>query len=343
MPDFQHPLVLWLLLPLAVGLVWRWFSRPAGIAISSAEHFQEKPARRFFTARHFLLFLEGLAAAGFIVALSRPQSDVEVAPIQREGTDIIICLDYSNSMDAYDPDQSLTIREVQEGIARGEIVDRLGVARQQIARFVKRRSGDRIGLVIFGVDDFLASPPTLDHDYVLGQVDQLNNSILFRHERGTNIAGGVAASVRALLSESQTRRTIVLITDGDHTVKDEVFTPTTAAQAARDKDIVIHTVGIGSVNPYRDGWLKNNTSAIIRFDTKTLEKIASVTGGRFFRAKDNQGFEEVMNTIDSLETTSRIHPALIFKRDLYPYLLIPGVLLLGLAAFLRKTFLLQLS
>ncbi|MGC6427265.1 MAG: VWA domain-containing protein [Akkermansiaceae bacterium] len=342
MPDFQHPLVLWLLLPLLSGLVWRWLTQPAGIAISATEHFRADAKQQFFTARSLLLLLETLAAVGFIVALSRPQQDVELMPTTREGTDIIICLDYSNSMDAYDPDPALSTRDVQEGIARGEIVDRLGVARQQVARFISRRSGDRIGLVIFGVDAFVASPPTLDHDFVLAQIDQLNNSLLYRHERGTNIAGGIATSINALLGESDSRRTIVLITDGDHTVDDEVFTPTTAAEAARKKDIVIHAVGIGSDNPYRDRWLKS-ASAIVRFDTRNLEKVASIAGGRFFRAKDNQGFEEVMDTIDALETTSRIHPALVYQRDLYPYFLIPGTLLLGLSLLLRKTLLLELS
>jgi Ca-activated chloride channel family protein len=263
-------------------------------------------------------------------------------PVQREGTDIILCLDFSNSMDAFDPSPGLTTSEVQEGIARGEIVDRLGVARQQIARFVKRRDGDRIGLVIFGVEAFLASPPTLDHDFLLAQVNQLDATLLRRAERGTNIAGGIAKSVTALLAENDTRRTIVLITDGDHTVEDKVFTPDTAAQAAKEKGIVIHSVGIGSDEPYKGGWLKD-AAAIVRFDTRTLEKVSAITNGRFFRAKDNQGFEEVMDTIDSLETISRVHPALVFRRDLYSFLLIPGTLLLGTAFVLRKTLLLEIS
>ncbi len=342
MPEFQHPLVLWLLPVLLGGLLCRWFSQPAGIAVSSTKHFRPTPAGKFLTARHFLLGLETLAAIAFVIALARPQQGVELMPSEREGTDIIIALDYSNSMDAYDPPPAWSDPQVREAIKDDLLKDRLAVARDQVARFVSRRSGDRIGLVIFGVDAYPASPPTLDHDFVVAQVNQLNNSLLARHERGTNIAGGIATSINTLVKESDNRRTIILITDGDHTVEDEVFTPVSAARAAREKGITIHTVGIGSAKPYRDGWLAT-AQATIRFDTKNLERIASITKGRFFRPTDNQGFEEVMDTIDSLETTTRVHPALVFQRDLYPYFLIPGAILLILSFILRKTLLLELS
>ena len=347
MPEFQHPLVLWLLLPLVVGLVWRWLSKPAGIAVSSTKHFCPSPARSFLTARHFLLGIEALAAAGFISALSRPQQGVELMPSEREGTDIILTLDYSNSMDAFDPDPSWPEGRIRAAIIDKTLKDRLGVARDQIARFVRRRSGDRIGLVIFGVDAYVACPPTLDHDFIVSQVDMLDNALLERGERGTNIAGGIATSVNSLLNEKKknsedNRRTIILITDGDHTVADEVFTPLDAARAARDNNIVIHSVGIGSDTPYRTGWLKS-ARASIRFDTRNMEKIASIANGRFFRAKDNQGFEDVMDTIDTLETRTRVHPALVYQRDLYRYFLIPATIRLLLSFILRKTLLLELS
>ncbi len=338
MPEFQHPHVFWLLLPLLIGVIWRWFSTPASIAVSSTKHYTSARAPKYFAPRHILLTLETIAAIAFIVALARPQQGVEISPQTREGTDIMLVLDYSNSMDAYDPDPSLSIASIERLIAQNAIKDRLGVAREQIQRFVKRRSGDRIGLVIFGVDAYLTCPPTLDHDFLVAQVDQLTGSLLLRHERGTNIAGGIGAGVNALRNHSESRRTMVLITDGDHTVPDEVFTPEEAAQVAREKEITIHTVGIGSDNPYLDSYLANS-GASIQFDTRNLEKIAAITNGRFFRAKDNQGFEEVMDTIDSLETTSRVHEALVFQSDLYYLYLISGTIVLALAFLLRHTLL----
>lgn len=343
MPDFNfaYPYVLLLLLPLVGGAVWRWISTPAAIAVSSTSHYAPKKSsqkNQKFAPRHFLLLLETLAAAAFIVALARPQADIELVPITKEGTDIMIVLDYSNSMDAYDPDSSMDDFSVRQAIREGRLKDRLGVARDQIARFVKRRSGDRIGLVIFGIEAFPCVPPTIDHDYLVAFVNQLENSLLEMAERGTNIAGGISAGINALKGYSETRQTMVLITDGDHTVDDPVFTPTTAAEAARDLGIVIHTIGIGSDDPFLTGNLAR-MGAPVRFDTRNLERIAAITNGRFFRATDNQGFEEVMDTIDALETTSRTQPAIVFQRDLYPPILIIGCLALALNFLLRFTIL----
>lgn len=339
---FAHPYVLWLLIPILGGLVWRWFTLPASIAVSSTEHYTSATASKFFAPRHLLLLLEVLAAVAFVVALARPQSDVELVPMTLEGTDIMLVLDYSNSMDAFDPESSMDDFTVREAIRSGRLKDRLGVARDQIARFVKRRSGDRIGLVIFGVDAYPAVPPTTDHDYLIAFVNQLENSLLDMSERGTNIAGGISAGINSLKDYTETRRTMVLITDGDHTVDDEVFTPVSAAEAAKKQDIVIHTVGIGSDDPFLLGPL-SRMGATIRFDTRNLQKIAAITGGRFFRAKDNKGFEEVMDTIDALETTSRQHPALVYQRDLYPNLLYIGIASLALAFLLRHTLLREIS
>ncbi len=340
MPDFAFPYVLWLIPFVIAGVVWRWLARPAAIAVSSAEHFTDEPIKkRLWSSRHFLILLEALAAIAFIIALARPQSDIELMPTTREGTDIIIALDYSNSMDAYDPVQGMNSRrEVVNAVKSGALKDRLGVARDQIARFVKRRSHDRIGLVVFGVHAYVTCPPTLDHDFLISQVDLLENDLLDMFNRGTNIGGGLGASINALLAHSENRRTIILITDGDNTVDDEVFTPEEAARTAREKGITIHTVGIGGDQPYLPKHLQT-MGAIIRFDTRTLEKVASLAGGQFFRAKDNVGFERVMDTIDALERTSRVHPALIFERDLFPTWVLTGFILLAISLLLRYTIL----
>ena len=339
---FAHPYVLWLFLPLAGGLVWRWLDTPASIAVSSTSHYTKAAPPKYFAPRHVLLFLEVLAAAAIITALARPQSDVELVPITKEGTDIMLVLDYSNSMDAFDPPSEMDDFTVRKAIADGRLKDRLGVARDQIIRFIQRRSGDRIGLVIFGHQGFTAVSPTPDHDYLTAYVRTLENSLLNQSERGTNIAGGISQAVNALEDYQETRRTIVLITDGDHTVPDPVFTPETAAQAAKKKDITIHTVGIGSDDPYLLSDLAR-LGATIRFDTRNLEKIAAITGGRFFRAKDNEGFEEVMRTIDALEKTSKQRPALVYQRDLYPNLLAAGLISLAMAFLLRHTLLREIS
>ena len=339
---FANPHVLWLWIPLLAGLAWRWFSTPASIAVSSTQHYTGPQEKTFFAPRHILLLLETLAAGAFLIALARPQSDIELVPITAVGTDIMLVLDYSNSMDAFDPESSMSDGDVEQAIREGRLKDRLGVARDQIIRFIKRRQGDRIGLVIFGHDAFPSVPPTNDHNYLIDHVRLLENSLLTTSERGTNIAGGISAGINALKESTETRPSMVLITDGDHTVPDEVYTPTTAAEAAREKGITIHTVGIGSDDPYiRDSLAR--IGALIRFDTRNLENIASITNGRFFRAKDNQGFEEVMNTIDQLEKTSTKVQAIVYEKDHYQILLIAGIIALIIAFLLRYTLLREIS
>jgi len=342
-PTFAHPIVLWLLVPVLAAGIWKWLSAPPALAVSSVGHFTSSRPRRWFAPRHLPLLLEIFAAITFVVALARPQSEIELVPATREGIDIMVVLDYSNSMDFIDPEDGMSRQDFIQGIETGtlDIDDRLRVARDQIARFVKRRSGDRIGLAIFGMDAYVASPPTLDHDYLVAQVDQLSGSLLARHERATNIAGGLAAALHTLVDIGGERHAIVLITDGDNSVQDEHFTPMEVAQAAADKDVVIHTVGIGSENPWIPRGLRNAPGT--HFDTKMLERIAETSGGRFFRAKDTEGFERVMDTIDALETTARVHPAIVYRRDLFPIIVVSGTIALLIAFFLRHTILQELS
>lgn len=341
MLEWANPFIFLLFIPLALGLLWRWFSAPAAIAFSSTKLVADAPASRWLAPHHLSLALEAIACLLFITALARPQFAIEVVPVTREGTDIVMVLDYSNSMDAFDPAPELMENEILKQIDDGKLVDRLGVAREQIARFVKRRSGDRIGLVIFGHRAFIACPPTLDHDYLVAQVDQLNNSLLGMHERGTSIASGLASGINVLDDLSDKRRSIVLITDGENTINDPAFTPREAAELAKDRDITVHTIGIGSPKPYIPkhlrGSMRNES-----FDTAALRDIAATADGRFFRPMDNKGFEAVMDTIDALETTSRVHPAIVYRRDLFPFVLLAAAIALLLAFILPNTLLLRI-
>ena len=110
------------------------------------------------------------------------------------------------------------------------------------------------------------------------------------------------------------------------------------ARIARDKKIAIHAVAIGSDTPFT-----LERMPTLHFNTRTLEQIANTANGHFFRAKDNSGFQTVMDTIDELETTTRTHPALIFMRDLFPTILLIGAGLLISSFVLRHTLLMEVA
>lgn len=331
------PIALWLLPLLLAGLLWRWWHSPASLAFAATSLVA--PGRAGGRFRHrALLLLEGIACTCLIIALARPQQAIEIVPSTREGTDIMIALDYSNSMDAFDPPSEWDNDTIRKAINEDRLQDRLGVARQQIARFVQRRPDDRVGLVIFGHQSYAACPPTLDHDFLLAQVDQLANSLLGAYERGTCLAAGLAASIRLLDDDSERRRAILLITDGENTIRHPEFTPVEAAELARDRDIVIHTIGIGSNDPYIPAHLKSAMQNE-NFDTTALRNIAETAEGRFFRPTDNERFEAVMETIDALEKTSRVHPAVIYHRDHFMKPLQLGALFLLLSFVLPRSLL----
>lgn len=348
MTELAHPRLLWLLVPLLLGFVRAWCSRPPAIAVSSVAHFAPEGRRRWRSWR-IPLVLEVAAAAALIVALARPQASTTLVPEEKIGSDIVFSLDFSNSMDAFDPDPGMNEFLVDEAIAEGALLDRLGVARREIARFIEHRPNDRLGLVIFGVNGYVVSPPTLDHDYLLAQIEQLSNDILTGFERGTNIAAGIATAVEIFTGEERQeagndgRRTLLLITDGRNSIRDGQYTPLEAAGLAADAGITIHAVGIGSEEPYVPEGLRLPQSSSLAIDEQAMERLVSYTDGHFFRADDNAGFAEVMDRIDALERVERQHDRLIIRSDLFLPWILAGFALLVAATLLRNTWLLTVS
>lgn len=333
MPEFLHLYVLLLLIPLLAGFVWRAWSRPAAIAVSSTTHFLGKPTKGSRIARrHFPLCLEFLAAALFVVALARPRQGVEIVPETHEGTEIAVAIDFSNSMDFFDPDRGMSADDAIRAAKAGTLPSRLTLAKERVKQFIERRPHDRIGLTIFGHQSYAGCPPTLDHDFLRAQMDLLTPGLLGKNERGTNIAAGLTSGINQLLDTPDTRRTILLITDGENSVPDEI-TPMEAAAIAKRKGIVVHTVGVGGENPVGLTIQPPNET----FNTDALQRIATTTGGHFFRVKDNDGFQEVLDTIDRLEKNTRIEPAIVFKRELFMgWISAGGLCLLG-SVILRRT------
>lgn len=381
MVEWTHPHLAWLLIPLGVAVLRALRSRPPAIVVSSIDHFAgtDDAPPRAWRAWRIPVLLEALAAAAFLAGLARPQL-VEVSmPEEEIGSDIVLALDFSNSMDAVDLAPGQTPTEVEEALAEGAKIDRMAVARREIVRFVEARPADRIGLVIFGHRGYVACPPTLDHDYLVARTDSLSSETLPRTIRGTNIAAGIAAAVKTLRdgappdeaeeededessNDAQNAepaeetaapedpatipgaRTVVLITDGRNSIQDEEFTPLEAAQFARDEGATLHAVALGSADPYMpESTGMQPPTGQLSMDEDTLERLVSYSGGRAFRATDNEGFARVMDEIDALQSSAMEREELIERHELFHRWVWGGLGLLLLALALRSTFLFTVS
>ena len=259
----------------------------------------------FFSAGLFIVF-----------ALAGPRYGTEHIMHSADGIDIIVALDVSGSMLAYD-----------NPVEGQPLLNRLEVAKFELKEFVKRRPNDRIGLVIFGTLPYVASPPTLDHGWMLKTLD----SVKINSAGGnTGIAGPIASAVRRLKELDGERKVIVLFTDGVNNV-DVRITPVQAAELAHKFNITIYTVGIGGGDAYvlRPELGQSHLQKIdIPVDKKLLRTIAELTSGAFFEAGDATSMKNVLRAIDTMETTVREQPRYTEYKEYGPSLAIFAFLLL---------------
>ena len=219
---FQYPwfLLALLVLPLAALLRGRKGARPAFVysSVTLLKNISQSSRSR---AGSWLHSLRWLALALFIIALARPQKTQTETSVRASGIDIVIALDLSGSM------------ESEDFLIKGERVNRLTVAKETIAKFVEKRPGDRIGLVAFAGKAYIASPLTLDHQFLLANLDRLN---LHTIEDGTAIGSGLSAAVNRLRDIRSKSKIVILMTDGQNNAGK--IPPLTAAEAAKALDIM---------------------------------------------------------------------------------------------------------
>ncbi|MGQ9678923.1 MAG: VWA domain-containing protein [bacterium] len=229
-----------------------------------------------------------LALVFLTFALARPQKGRQFEELQTQGIDIMLCLDISGTMQAADflPKNRLT------------------VAKERAKEFVSRRAGDRIGLVIFAATSLTQCPLTLDHKVLTDILDRVDFGIL---EDGTAIGMGIASATARLKDSKAREKVIVLLTDGRNNTGD--IDPLTAAQTAAALGVKIYTIGVGSKGPVPfpvDDPLfgRRYVQVEVDLDPVTLEKVAEITGGKFFLATDPDALKRVYEEIDRLEPTT---------------------------------------
>ncbi|MCH2175233.1 MAG: VWA domain-containing protein [Lentisphaeria bacterium] len=273
--------------------------------------------------------LYSLAGLLMIIALARPRFGVDHQIRRADGIDIMLALDVSGSMEAIDLPNATELGEKKllKILEDEETNNRLEMAKLELKRFVEMRPNDRIGLTIFAENTYTVCPPTLDHDFLVANLKNLK--IGMNGAVSTRFAPPIAAGTRRLKDSKAKRKILVLFTDGENTAPASI-TPEEAAEAAKEFDIKVYTVGIGS--PYAFRKVQNFWSSRWRqvegFDPSMLKKISEITGGQYYAAEGEESFKDVMDGINQLETTNWEENSYTDWNEYFPYLLLTALVII---------------
>lgn len=312
---FEQPLFLWLLLliPLMIALyLFKMQKDNAAIRMPGIDQFggPQKTFRHYL--RHFLFAARTLAVALLIVVIARPQSTDRFENTTTEGIDIVLALDISGSM-----------------LARDFKPDRLEASKDVAIEFISGRPYDRIGLVVFSGESFTQCPLTTDHAVLINLMQEVESGMI---EDGTAIGMGLATSVNRIKDSEARSKVVILLTDGVNN-RGEIA-PATAAEIAKTYGIRVYTIGVGTQGtapyPVQTPFGMQYRDMPVEIDEDILREIASLTGGRYFRATDRNKLIEVYSEIDKLEKS--IIDVRQFNRKEEKYL-IPAVIAFCLIAF----------
>ena len=315
----EWPLVLLLTpLPLLVYLALpaRSQQQQAALRVPVIEDFQlggvQADEVRSYRWRQWLYLLAWLL---LVFAASRPQWLGESIAIPISGRDLMLAVDLSDSM------------RTADFKIEGKQVNRLQATKQVASQFIERRRGDRLGLILFGTQAYLQTPLTFDSKTVNRLLQE--SAIGLAGER-TAIGDAIGLAIKRLDLESDNSRVLVLMTDGANTAGE--VTPLKAAQLAASRGLKVYTIGIGADEQIESTWFglrRTNPSA--QLDEKTLRAIASLSGGRYFRARDTEELAKIYALLDELEPLPRDTQSLRPVRALFVW---PLAFALVLAALL---------
>jgi len=301
--EFQYPWVLALLALLPVYAFLRGrVGKHSALAFSSADIARAAGATAKAAAGRLLLFLRLLSVALCIVALAGPRFANDRTETQASGVDIMLALDLSWSMMALDMS------------GPNERVTRFDIASSVLEDFVRKREHDRIGLVVFSAVPYLASPLTLNHDWLAENLRRLHIGMI--RELGTAIGDATASAAKRLKGTKDSKsRIIILLTDGDNN-KGEID-PIPAAQLAAALGAKVYTIGIGVEEPCKLPMFEPATGKLV-LDSQgnvqptlvlqpanysVLNKMSNLSGARSYRATNRRELQSIYDDIDRLEKT----------------------------------------
>lgn len=284
-----------LIVPVIMGLYEYFFSKKhQTFMIFSTTQVAQKTLKT--RLRTLLPILPILSSIFLILAIARPQSDMSKENSYTNGIDIVMALDVSTSM-----------------LEQDFKPNRLNAAKNVASEFIAKRPNDRIGLVIFAGESFTQCPPTIDHNILQKQLKEVREGIL---EDGTAIGMGLATSVRALKNSQAKSKVIILLTDGVNTAG--TIDPMTSIEIAKALKTKVYCIGVGTPR-----------GNILGIDEPLMRKIASTTGGLYFRAGNNQRLSEIYEEINQLETVEIEVNSLHRKTEEFlPWAIIAGIFML---------------
>ena len=335
-------LLLLLLVPL-LFYSWRRFGRQATVDYPAVGELAALPPTFMMRVRVALPYLRMLALIFCIVALARPQWGQQVTRIYRDGIGIVIVVDISSSMAALD---------LQIG---DEPANRLDVVKETFRAFVMGeeagavvndddtphgREGDMIGMVTFARFSDNLSPLTLDHDALLGALEEVT-IVQLPEEDGTAIGDAVIMGAEVLQRAGGKSKVLLLLTDGSNNAGNT--DPIQAAVAASALGVKVYTIGTGTrgtaMTPIRDsdGAEPRLAPVQVFIDEHTLTQMATTTGGQYFRATDGKALQEIYAEIDRLEKSTNIAEQYQRYIEGYPLFLFAALALLVFEGVLVNT------
>ncbi len=311
-----------LALPLPLLAAWLLPSAPrqegAALKVPFFERLRslaDADARRRNWLRRVLAILAWLV---LILAAVRPQWLGEPVELPRSGRDLLLAVDISGSMETRD-------------MKRGNVLEtRLEAVKQVAGEFIERREGDRIGLVLFGRQAYLQTPLTFDRTTVRTLLDEAEIGLAGKE---TAIGDAIGLSVKRLRERPIDQRVLILLTDGANTAG--AVTPLQAAQVAAAESVRIHTIGVGADELLvRDFFGTRRVNPSAELDEETLGRIAGMTGGQYFRARDKEALEEIYVLLDEIEPIDMDTETFRPTSELFMYPLGLALTLSALAGFL---------
>lgn len=319
----KYPQFLWLLLLLPL-LIWVFTlinkKRAGTWRISTTDSLKNATLSGKVTLRPVMNILRTLAFVCIIIALARPQSTNVSESIDSNGIDIVLSIDISGSM-----------------LAEDFQPNRMEAAKKTAERFVAARPNDRIGIVIFAGESFTMCPITIDHKVVQEQLEGIKSGLL---QDGTAIGMGLATAVDKLRNAKGKSRVIILMTDGVNNTG--LIDPQTALEIAKTYNVRVYTIGIGTrgqaLYPVQTGAGTQKQMMPVEIDEGLLKKIATQTGGKYFRATDNHSLQNIYDEINRLEKTKvEVSAYKNYAEAFFPFAMI-AIALLVLEIVLRYTY-----